>query len=75
MQIGDLVRFKLDRRVHRPVYHVDDEAAFRARYPYKFEIGMVVPGLYKSETYISFPSRPKPNTYVLEHLEVISEAR
>jgi|ETNvirenome_6_85_1030632.scaffolds.fasta_scaffold95122_2 hypothetical protein len=75
MQIGDLVRFKLDQRFSHPVYHYRDEAAYRARYPYKYEIGMVVPGLYKSETYISFPSRPKPNTYVLDCLEVISAAR
>ena len=65
MQIGDLVRFK-----SRP-----STGVYRARYPWKFEIGMVVPGLYKSQTYVSFPSRPQPTNYVLECLEVISEAR
>ena len=73
MKIGDLVRFKLIERVQR--YGSLDDIAYRARYPYKFEIGMVVPGLYESETYVSFPSRPEPNTYILECLEVISESR
>jgi len=65
MQIGDLVRFKSRPR----------RSSWRARYPWKYEIGMVVPGLYKSQTYVSFPSRPQPTNYVLERLEVISEAR
>jgi len=68
MKVGDLVRFKLE---HREKLHAPGDP--RALYPYKFEIGIVmrVSPYYK---YISFPSRPKPATYIEEYVEIVSEA-
>ena len=72
MTVGDLVRFKLDQRVFD-----NDGGDKRARelYPYRFEYGVVGPGPSPFHIYTSFPSRPKPVSYILEMLEVVDESR
>jgi hypothetical protein len=72
MQVGDLVRFKLDKR-ERP-------GNARELYPYKFEIGIVVPGPSPCHNlsflvYVVFPSQPVPITYIEMFLEVLNESR
>mgnify|MGYP003649491896 FL=1 len=69
MKVGDLVRFKLEDRGSPFNRHG------RVLYPYKFEVGIVVPSHSPHLVYVSFPSRPKPTSYVTKQLEVISESR
>jgi hypothetical protein len=69
-KIGDLVRFKLaDRNC------LIGPGNARDLYPYKFEVGVVVPGPFPGASYVSFPSRPKPTSYITEQLELLSASR
>ena len=70
MQVGDLVRFKLDSRAR-----LTAPGNARELYPYKFEVGIVVLGPSPYLNYVVFPSRPKPTSYIEKCLEVISESR
>jgi len=70
MQVGDLVRFKLDNRERLLA-----PGNARELYPYKFEIGIVVLGPSPYHNYVVFPSRPKPATYIEKCLEVLNESR
>ena len=70
MKVGDLVRFKFDDRE----YLIGPGEA-RSLYPYKFEVGVVVPGPSPYHSYVSFPSRPKPTSYITKQLELLSASR
>jgi len=70
MKVGVLVRFKFDDREH-----LIGPGDARSLYPYKFEVGVVVPGQSPYHSYVSFPSRPKPTSYITKQLEVLSETR
>jgi hypothetical protein len=77
MQVGDLVRFKLDTRDYLLGGSTVSMTGRTSRdmYPYKYEIGLVVPGSSPYHTYISFPSRPAPSSYIGSQLEIISKSR
>jgi hypothetical protein len=70
VKVGDLVRFKLDKRERLLA-----PGSARELYPYKFEIGIVVLGPSPYHDYVVFPSRPEPVSYIEMFLEVINESR
>ena len=68
MKPGDLVRFKLDDR-----NHLIGPGEARDLYPYKFEVGIVVPGPSPYGVYVAFPSRTA--SFIVKNLEVLSASR
>ena len=77
MHVGDLVRFKLDTRDYLLGGSTVSMTGKTARdmYPYKYEMGVVVPGISPYHIYISFPSRPEPTSYIETDLEIVSASR
>ena len=75
MKAGDLVRVK------NPTFLItgEDEAEARARYPWKFEVGVVIDAepygsMNGLEAYVCFPSK-RMKTIMTDSIEVISESR